>query len=103
MVAGLLASCQSKTDGYTIEGTLTGDAASGKAYLERSVYLSDPVVVDSTVVQNGSFTFSGKVERPGLYYVIIDLNKPAKSRIIIIRCFVQCFIWRTQTLLIREM
>lgn len=38
MVAGLLASCQSKTDGYTIEGTLTGDAASGKAYLERSVY-----------------------------------------------------------------
>lgn len=30
MVAGLLASCQSKTDGYTIEGTLTGDAASGK-------------------------------------------------------------------------
>ena len=23
MVAGLLASCQSKTDGYTIEGTLT--------------------------------------------------------------------------------
>ena len=42
---------------YTIEGTLTGDAASGKAYLERSVYLSDSVVVDSTVVQNGSFTF----------------------------------------------
>lgn len=34
MVAGLLASCQSKTDGYTIEGTLTGDAASGKAYLD---------------------------------------------------------------------
>ena len=79
MVAGLLASCQSKTDGYTIEGTLTGDAASGKAYLERSVYLSDPVVVDSTVVQNGSFTFSGKVERPGLYYVIIDLNKPGEE------------------------
>lgn len=79
MVAGLLASCQSKTDGYTIEGTLTGDAASGKAYLERSVYLSDPVVVDSTMVQNGSFTFSGKVERPGLYYVIIDLNKPGEE------------------------
>ena len=79
MVAGLLASCYSKTDGYTIEGTLTGDAASGKAYLERSVYLSDPVVVDSTVVQNGSFTFSGKVERPGLYYVIIDLNKPGEE------------------------
>lgn len=74
MVAGLLASCQSKTDGYTIEGTLTGDAASGKAYLERSVYLSDPVVVDSTVVQNGSFTFSGKVERPGLYYVMVQFG-----------------------------
>lgn len=65
MVAGLLASCQSKTDGYTIEGTLTGDAASGKAYLERSVYLSDPVVVDSTVVQNGSFTFFRKSRASG--------------------------------------
>ena len=73
MVAGLLASCQSKTDGYTIEGTLTGDAASGKAYLERSVYLSDPVVVDSTVVQNGSFTFSGKnrhkAQRKAKFYI----------------------------------
>ena len=35
MVAGLLASCQSKTDGYTIEGTLTGDAASGSRHSPR--------------------------------------------------------------------
>lgn len=60
MVAGLLASCQSKTDGYTIEGTLTGDAASGKAYLERSVYLSDPVVVDSTVCRMAVLLFQEK-------------------------------------------
>lgn len=79
MVAGLLASCHTKTDGYTIEGTLTGDAASGKAYLERSEYQAEPTVVDSTMVENGSFTFSGKVERPGLYYVVIDLNKPGEE------------------------
>ncbi len=79
MVAGLLASCQTKTDGYTIEGTLTGDAASGKAYLERSEYQAEPTVVDSAMVENGSFTFSGKVERPGLYYVVIDLNKPGEE------------------------
>ena len=62
-----------------IEGTLTGDAASGKAYLERSEYQAEPTVVDSTMVENGSFTFSGKVERPGLYYVVIDLNKPGEE------------------------
>lgn len=45
---------------YTIEGTLTGDAASGKAYLERSVYLSDPVVVDSTVCRMAVLLFQEK-------------------------------------------
>lgn len=80
MMVGLLAPCHAKTtDGYTIEGTLTGGAASGKVYLERSEYQNEPTVIDSTMVRNGSFTFSGKVERPGLYYVVIDLNKPGEE------------------------
>ena len=82
MMAGMLASCHTQTDGYTIKGSLTGNADSGKVYLERSEYQAEPTVVDSTVVENGSFTFSGKVDRPGLYFVVI---------------------WRTRILHIREM
>lgn len=79
MMAGMLASCHTQTDGYTIKGSLTGNADSGKVYLERSEYQAEPTVVDSTVVENGSFTFSGKVDRPGLYFVVIDLNKPGEE------------------------
>lgn len=80
MIAGvatlMLAACQTKQEGYTIQGTLTGDAPRGKAYLERSDYRSQPVVIDSAEVVDGKFSFTGKVESPALHYVIIDLNQP---------------------------
>lgn len=68
--AGLIA-CQQKPDGYIINGNIAGNSNGMKVILQNdAVY--PPVVLDSTVIQNGNFRFKGKLEQPGMYQIIID-------------------------------
>jgi len=68
--AGLLA-CQQKTDSYVINGNIAGDSDDRKVLLvDDNVY--PPVILDSTVIQNGKFRFRGKLEQPGMYQIRID-------------------------------
>lgn len=72
----LMACQEKKTEGFTIKGTLQGDADGGRVML-MDEYANPPVKLDSAVVKDGKFTLEGKVDAPALYSLIIDINEPA--------------------------
>ena len=76
----ILQSCNfqvDKTDGYTIKGSIEG-INSGKAFLAKiDLVTNERVDIDSVEIQNGKFTFSGKVESPYLHTIFIN-NKLSK-------------------------
>lgn len=70
-----IVACQQKQDGFTITGTLQGEAEGGKVLLQNTnVY--PPVTLDSTLVKDGKFILKGKVDSPALYSIVIDINEP---------------------------
>ena len=69
----LFASCNSKPEGYTINGTLTGDIADGVAvYLKKSGAKNRLIEVDTVKTENGMFVFSGIKDMPEMHYILID-------------------------------
>lgn len=70
----LISSCQeAKQGGFQVSGTLEGDLADAtKAYLRKSDENLQPAETDSTLIENGSFQFSGDITEPRLYYVFIE-------------------------------
>lgn len=69
----MLACEQKKEDGFTIQGTLQGDAEGGRVMLQS---MTEQVMLDSVVVKDGKFTLKGKVDAPGMYSLVIDINEP---------------------------
>jgi thiol-disulfide isomerase/thioredoxin len=64
-----ITACNTKKDGYTIEGTLAG-IDSGKVIINN--YSEDHPIADTTAIKNGKFTFTGKVTTPELFTLYID-------------------------------
>ena len=60
-------SCNKKTDGYTIDGTITG-ADTGWIFLKKREE-GKMLTADSVQIKDGKFEFAGKVELPEMYYV----------------------------------
>jgi peroxiredoxin len=61
-------SCNSKkTDGYTIDGTITG-ADTGWIFLKKREE-GKLLTADSAQIKDGKFTLAGKVELPEMYYL----------------------------------
>jgi peroxiredoxin len=61
-------SCKTnKTDGYTIDGTITG-VDTGWVLLKKREE-GKVITADSVQVKEGKFTFAGKVEMPEMYYL----------------------------------
>lgn len=82
----MLASCSSRpANGYTVSGQL--DGCDGQTiYLYKS--LGDSTAVDSTLIENGKFTFDGVVETPTSAAVIIgDIRDRMNNRVL--RFFVE--------------
>lgn len=77
IATALLTSCQPQ--GYTIEGTLTGENVTGKAYLEYPSYMDGLIRIDSTTIQNGKFVFKGKVDRPEQYHLLMKITSTQTS------------------------
>jgi len=69
----LFASCNSKPEGYTINGALTGDIADGvEVYLKKSGVNNQLIEVDTVKTENGLFVFSGINDMPEMHYILID-------------------------------
>lgn len=69
----VLIGCDQKNSGYTIQGTLTGDLENGtQVFLRKMGEDRQPVDVDTTKVENGTFTFNGKAGAPELHYIFVD-------------------------------
>ncbi len=72
-----LFSCQQAPDGYQIEGEIEG-SAQGMIYL-KSFRNKMFFTVDSSTIENGKFSFSGKVEQPLLYGLVTEeMGHPAQ-------------------------
>ena len=69
-ILGLFA-CTAKTDGYIIEGTVTGEnVAAGKVYLSN--FSRTEQIKDTADLVDGKFKFEGKVVTPENYAITID-------------------------------
>ncbi len=71
-----LASCNSTPEGFTVNATVTGDLENGtKIYLKTTDSLNQLVDVDTTMVENGTFSFNGSQEKPMLHYIFVESNR----------------------------
>lgn len=69
----LLAGCADEAGRFRIDGTFSGDVEGKTVYLTRAGVDPEsrwqPEVLDSTVISNGRFSFSGSVEEPTLLII----------------------------------
>ena len=70
----VMASCTSqKSDEYLIQGKVRGEKVD-KVYLQKSEDGS-LIVLDSAMVENGIFKFTGNIDTPDIYYIGLDENR----------------------------
>lgn len=68
-----LSACNQKPEGYTFTGNLTGEVENGTKVFLRSVGDNgQPVDIDTTTVENGTFTFTGQMDAPEMHYIFVD-------------------------------
>ena len=83
----VMASCSSqKSDEFIIQGKVRGEKVE-KVYLQK-IMDSNLKSIDSAVVENGIFKFTGNINTPDLYYIGLDenrfisfFNEPSKIKI----------------------
>jgi peroxiredoxin len=63
--------CQQKN--YTIEGTIEG-VTEGQAILQKIID-GKPTPIDTAVIAEGKFTFTGSEEEPQIYLIFVDKNR----------------------------
>jgi len=72
IVLGIVA-CNQEPEGYTLNGNLRGDVENGTQVFLRTVGENNqPIDVDTAMVENGKFTFTGTADTPELNYIFVD-------------------------------
>lgn len=72
IIIGVVA-CNQKPEGYTLNGNLRGGVEDDTQVFLRTIGENNqPVDVDTAMVKNGEFTFTGTAETPDLNYIFID-------------------------------
>ncbi|WP_420322660.1 DUF4369 domain-containing protein [Flagellimonas sp.] len=76
LVMALLASCGSGSDGYSLNGTISGELAEGtQVFLKTTDSLNKLIEIDTATVQNGNFSFAGTQNEPKLYYIFLGTGQ----------------------------
>ncbi|WP_394749092.1 redoxin domain-containing protein [Spongiimicrobium salis] len=69
----ILAACNTSTEGFTVNGTLSGEVKdSTKIFLRKTDSLNKLVEVDTTVIKDGKYEFTGIADSPEVYFVFVD-------------------------------
>ncbi|WP_419211673.1 redoxin domain-containing protein [Maribacter sp. X9] len=83
LAAFLMFSCNSKPEGFTLNGTVRGDLKDGtQVFLKKIGENNQPVEVDTATTTNGEFTFTGVSAIPELHYIFVD-QLPGYSAVIL--------------------
>lgn len=68
-----LASCNSKPKGYTVTATVAGELENGtKVYLKTTDSLNQLIDIDTSAVENGTFSFEGIQAEPKVHYIFVE-------------------------------
>lgn len=73
VIATTIIACGTGSDGYVLNGEITGELAdSSKVYLKTTDSTNRLVDVDTAIAVSGKFKFTGTQEAPALHYMVID-------------------------------
>lgn len=73
LTIALMFSCNSKPEGFTLNGTLRGELKDGtQVFLKKIGENNQPVEVDTATTKNRVFTFTGVSDIPELHYIFVD-------------------------------
>ncbi|WP_367177023.1 redoxin domain-containing protein [uncultured Eudoraea sp.] len=73
LLLGLLVACNTTTDGFKLEGNLSGEVENGtQVFLKKTDEANQLIEVDTTTLENGKFTFTGSSGMPELHYLLIN-------------------------------
>lgn len=73
-MAVFISACSDNSEGYVLTGELRGDVENGtKIFLKTTDSLRRTMIeLDTALVENGQFTFSGTADVPQLNYIFVD-------------------------------
>ncbi|MCU4174196.1 redoxin domain-containing protein [Carboxylicivirga sp. N1Y90] len=74
----VLMSCEAE-ERYSLTGHVKGDVDEAWVYLQK-MEVEGPLNIDSMIMNNGNFNFTGKVDYPGLYAIAIDRTPVGEER-----------------------
>ena len=73
LLLGILMACNTSPDGFKLEGTLSGEMENGtQIFLKKTDEDNQLIEVDTALLENGKFTFTGTSEMPELHYLLIN-------------------------------
>jgi len=73
LIALTIIACGTATDGYTLNGEITGELTdSSKVFLKTIDSTNKLMDVDTAITVNGKFTFTGVQDSPVLHYMVVE-------------------------------
>lgn len=73
LLLGTLIACNTSPDGFKLEGTLSGEMENGtQVFLKKTDEVNQLIEVDTALLENGKFTFTGSSAMPELHYLLVN-------------------------------
>ncbi len=67
----ILFSCQNDQNGYVVNGSIEG-IANGKKVTLRTIKDNKPIIIDTTEIIDGKFSFKGTSDGPDIHMLMIQ-------------------------------